>query len=64
MLDTHFVICDVLRFVPINFITKLRASEGGFGRLFSAFVDRLILILIGKLILILLKVEKLSLIHI
>jgi hypothetical protein len=51
MLDTLFVICDVLGFTPINFPTKLEPWEGGFVDPFLAFLFCLILIFIKGLIL-------------
>ena len=44
MLDSHFVIFDVLGFASISFPAELRASQGSSERLFSVFVSGLILI--------------------
>jgi len=49
MLDSHFVIFDVLRFTPIDFPAELWALQGGFVDPFLTFIFRLILILNAKL---------------
>jgi len=50
------MVFDLFRFVPIDFLRELRASEGGFGSLFFGFYISINFYLVIKLNL--LKVEE------